>query len=84
MKEIFLIWTECSSAENISFKSISNLQEYIKKEYFIADSLPKLGYDKHKIKINTRVIRLDVGVADFNPFTDNLERYLSKNNFIGY
>jgi len=87
MKEekIVLLWTECSADENITFNTIEDLQKYIKNEYLHIDDVPTLGYDKHKININDKVFRLDVGTGtDFNPFTNNLRSYLEENCFIVY
>ena len=85
MEKIVLLWTECNADENVAFESIEDLQKYIKKEYLSIVDVPTMGYDKHKINIDDKVFRLDVGTGeDFNPFTDDLKNYLEKNSFITY
>ncbi len=78
--KVNLEWSEASDVENKDFSTLNELQQFMREEYENDPAnLPDSGYDKHRFTIlDTKSIRIDVGInkGDFNPFVDNLSKYL--------
>lgn len=82
--KVTLVWSEASEAENKEFSTLNELQQFMREEYENdASKLPDIGYNKHKVIINGEASRIDVaqGGGDFNPFNDNLSKYLIADGF---
>lgn len=81
--KITLLWSEASEEENKEFNSFNELQLFMRSEYQPDGyGLPSSGgYDKHKIKFNEYIeAKIDVSSSSvyFNPFKDNLSKYLKE------
>lgn len=79
-----LVWSEASEIENKDFESLNELQQFMRDEYENdASKLTTSGYDKHQFNVG-RLNGIRVNVSgddeDFNPFKDNLSKYLKNKN----
>lgn len=82
--KVTLVWSEASEAENKEFSTLNELQQFMREEYGNdVSKVTDIVYDKHKVIINGEASRIDVGVTegDFNPFKDNLSKYLIADGF---
>ena len=82
--KVTLVWSEASEAENKEFSSLNELQQFMREEYGNdVSKVTDIVYDKHKVIINGENSRIVVGITqgDFNPFSDNLSKYLIADGF---